>query len=68
MADQYHHGVRVVEINEGIRPIRTIATAGQGLIATAEDADPDVFPENMNEEKHWIDIRLHQLKKEITEL
>lgn len=46
MADTFHHGVRVVEINEGIRPIRTIATAVQGLVATAEDADPDVFPEN----------------------
>lgn len=43
MAD-YHHGLRVLEINEGTRPIRTIATAVQGLVATAEDADPLVFP------------------------
>lgn len=46
MADSYHHGLRVVEINEGSRPIRTIATAVQGLIATAEDADATVFPLN----------------------
>lgn len=46
MADSYHHGLRVVEINEGKRPIRTIATAVQGLIATAEDADATVFPLN----------------------
>ena len=46
MADSYHHGLRVVEINEGARPIRTIATAVQGLIATAEDADATVFPLN----------------------
>ena len=46
MADTYHHGLRVVEINEGTRPIRTIATAVQGLIATAEDADATVFPLN----------------------
>ena len=46
MADSYHHGLRVVEINEGTRPIRTIATAVQGLIATAEDADATVFPLN----------------------
>ena len=46
MADLYHHGLRVVEINEGTRPIRTIATAVQGLIATAEDADATVFPLN----------------------
>lgn len=46
MADSYHHGLRVIEINEGTRPIRTIATAIQGLIATAEDADATVFPLN----------------------
>ncbi len=46
MADLYHHGLRVVEINQGTRPIRTIATAVQGLIATAEDADATVFPLN----------------------
>lgn len=46
MADSSHHGLRVVEINEGTRPIRTIATAVLGLIATAEDADPILFPLN----------------------
>lgn len=46
MADLYHHGVRVIEINEGTRPIRTIATAVVGLVATASDADADVFPLN----------------------
>ncbi|WP_302141730.1 phage tail sheath protein [Halomonas alkalicola] len=34
MAD-YHHGVRVVEITEGTRPIRTVSTAVIGLVATA---------------------------------
>lgn len=42
--DQYHHGVRVVEITEGTRPIRTVATAIIGLIATAPDANAAVFP------------------------
>lgn len=45
MAD-YHHGVRVIEINEGTRPIRTITTAVIGLVATAPDADEDFFPLN----------------------
>ncbi|WP_439587669.1 phage tail sheath protein [Hydrogenophaga sp.] len=45
--DQYHHGVRVVEITEGTRPIRTVATAIIGLIATAPDANADVFPLNV---------------------
>lgn len=44
MADEYLHGVRVIEINEGIRPIRTITTAVVGLVATAPDADPLLFP------------------------
>ncbi|MCO8161983.1 phage tail sheath protein [Pseudomonas sp. 21LCFQ010] len=46
MADTYHHGVRVVEINEGTRPIRTISTAVVGMVCTASDADPAVFPLN----------------------
>lgn len=25
MATDYHHGVRVIEINEGSRPIRTVS-------------------------------------------
>ncbi|PUA16831.1 phage tail sheath protein [Glaciimonas sp. PCH181] len=44
MATDYHHGVRVIEINQGTRPIRTISTAVIGLIATAGDADPEAFP------------------------
>lgn len=42
MPADYHHGVRVIEINEGTRPIRTISTAVIGLIATAPDAAPEV--------------------------
>jgi phage tail sheath protein FI len=44
MATDYHHGVRVLEINEGTRPIRTVSTAVVGLVATAVDADPATFP------------------------
>lgn len=44
MATDYHHGVRVTEIDGGSRPIRTISTGIVGLVATAEDADPDLFP------------------------
>ena len=46
MADSYHHGLRVTEINEGLRPIRTISSAIQGLVATADDADATKFPLN----------------------
>lgn len=42
----YHHGVRVIEIDGGTRPIRTIATSIIGLVATANDADEEVFPLN----------------------
>ena len=44
MPTDYHHGVRVIEKNDGTRPIRTISTAVIGLVATAEDADPVAFP------------------------
>ncbi|MCO3004045.1 phage tail sheath protein [Pseudomonas aeruginosa] len=46
MAADYHHGVRVVEINEGTRPIRTVATAVVGMVCTADDADATTFPLN----------------------
>jgi phage tail sheath protein FI len=46
MPADYHHGVRVIEINEGRRPIRTIATAIIGIVCTAEDADATFFPLN----------------------
>lgn len=46
MPAAYHHGVRVVEINEGVRPIRTVSTAVLGLVCTADDADATLFPIN----------------------
>ncbi|MDF0732329.1 phage tail sheath protein [Pseudomonas entomophila] len=46
MATDFHHGVRVLEINEGTRPIRTIATAVVGMVCTASDADAAAFPLN----------------------
>ncbi|MFX1735407.1 phage tail sheath protein [Paraburkholderia sp. A1RI_3L] len=44
MPQDYHHGVRVVEINEGTRPIRTVSTAVVGIVCTADDADATAFP------------------------
>lgn len=46
MAQDYHHGVRVIELNEGTRPIRTINTAIVGMACTADDADTKAFPLN----------------------
>ncbi|CAI1101095.1 phage tail sheath protein [Serratia proteamaculans] len=42
----YHHGVRVLEINEGTRVISTVSTAIIGMVCTAEDADATLFPLN----------------------
>ncbi|AJI94628.1 major tail sheath protein [Yersinia ruckeri] len=42
----YHHGVRVLEINEGTRVISTVSTAVVGMVCTAEDADAKTFPLN----------------------
>lgn len=46
MADDYHHGIRVTEINQGTRPIRTVSSSIIGMACTADDADPAVFPLN----------------------
>lgn len=44
MSTEYHHGVRVLELTEGTRSIRTISTAIIGLVATSSDADAAMFP------------------------
>ena len=46
MADEYLHGVRVQEINEGTRSISTVSTAIVGMVVTADDADAAAFPLN----------------------
>lgn len=46
MAQDYHHGVRVVEINEGTRSITTVSTAIVGMVCTGDDADASMFPLN----------------------
>ncbi|WP_413528117.1 phage tail sheath protein [Rahnella inusitata] len=42
----FHHGVQVVEINDGTRVITTVSTAIIGMVCTANDADEKVFPLN----------------------
>lgn len=44
--DQHHHGVRVAEVSDGTRTIRTASTAVIGVVCTAPDADEQVFPLN----------------------
>lgn len=44
MPAEYHHGVRVIELANGARPIRTVNTGIIGLVATADDADAAAFP------------------------
>jgi len=46
LPSDYHHGVRVIEINDGTRPIRTVSTAVIGMVCTGDDADATTFPEN----------------------
>ncbi|WP_321392853.1 phage tail sheath C-terminal domain-containing protein [Emcibacter sp.] len=42
----YYHGVEVIELASGSRPIRTVASSVIGLIGTAPDADAGAFPLN----------------------
>jgi phage tail sheath protein FI len=44
--DAFHHGTRVIELEGGVRPIRTIQTGVIGIVATADDADALAFPLN----------------------
>lgn len=46
MATDYHHGVRVTEVDGGTRPLRTIQTNVIGMVATSDDADSEMFPLN----------------------
>ncbi|EKM6430578.1 phage tail sheath protein [Cronobacter sakazakii] len=43
----YHHGVQVVEVNDGTRIISTVSTAIIGMVCTASDADAATFPLNV---------------------
>lgn len=38
MSQDYHHGMRVAEINESTRTINTVSTAIVGLVCTGDDA------------------------------
>ncbi|WP_434997916.1 phage tail sheath protein [Pectobacterium brasiliense] len=42
----FHHGVQVVEVNDGTRVISTVSTAIIGMVCTASDADAATFPLN----------------------
>lgn len=46
MADQFLHGVEVLDIDAGPRPIQTVRSSVIGLIGTAPDADATKFPIN----------------------
>jgi len=45
-AVDFHHGVRVTEVNTGTQTLRLVSTAIIGLVATASDADATAFPLN----------------------
>lgn len=44
MPDQFLHGVEVVEVDTGIRPIRTVRSSVIGIVGTAPEADEEAFP------------------------
>ncbi len=46
MPEVYNHGVRVVELDIGSRPIKTVESAVIGIVGTAPQADADAFPLN----------------------
>ena len=46
MTASFLHGVEVLELDTGIRPIRTVRSAVIGIIGTAPQADAAVYPLN----------------------
>lgn len=46
MPEQFLHGVEVIDIDNGARPIRTVKSSVIGLVGTAPDADATAFPLN----------------------
>ncbi|RDH41658.1 phage tail protein [Zooshikella ganghwensis] len=46
MPEQFLHGVEVVEIDSGPRPIQTVKSSVIGVVGTAPEADDQAFPEN----------------------
>ncbi|WP_208442436.1 phage tail sheath subtilisin-like domain-containing protein, partial [Bartonella raoultii] len=46
MATNFLHGVEVVEVDDGTRPLRAIQSAVIGIVGTAPDADAQAFPLN----------------------
>jgi Bacteriophage tail sheath protein len=46
MAETFLHGVEVLEIDSGPRPIRTVRSGVIGIVGTAPDADAEAFPFN----------------------
>lgn len=46
MPEQFLHGVEVLEIEDGARPISTVRSAVIGIVGTAPEADVEAFPVN----------------------
>ena len=47
MAEQFLHGVEVLDIDSGSRPIQTVKSSVIGIVGTAPDADASAFPLNV---------------------
>lgn len=43
---QFLHGVEILEVDSGARPIRTVRSGVIGIVGTAPDADAEAFPFN----------------------
>ncbi|NKD78170.1 phage tail protein, partial [Haematospirillum sp. H1815] len=44
MTETFLHGVEVLEIDAGPRPVRTVRSSVIGVVGTAPGADADRFP------------------------
>ena len=44
MPEQFLHGIEIVRIDDGVRPIETVKSSVIGLVGTAPEANDERFP------------------------
>ncbi|MGC0389175.1 phage tail sheath subtilisin-like domain-containing protein [Bradyrhizobium sp. USDA 241] len=66
MTVQYLHGVETIELDSPSGPVETVKSNVIGLVGTAPDADPDIFPLNTPVAVFADALKAGQLKSEGT--
>lgn len=66
MAVPYLHGLETIELSDGRRPVQTVKSNTIGVVGTAPNADPDLFPLNTPVAVFADSLKAGQLKSDGT--